>query len=46
MEFVGQLGVFNAEEVHDRGLQIVYVHRIGDDVVAVVVGLAEALSRA
>ena len=36
---VGQLRVIDAEDVHDRRVQIVDVHRIADDVVAEVVGL-------
>ena len=40
LELVRQLLVVDAQAVQNRGLQIVDVHRIRDDVVAEVVGLA------
>ena len=40
LELVGQLFVVDTESVQHRRLQVVHVHRVLDDVVAVIVGLA------
>ena len=42
LELVGQPCVVDAQAVQDRGVQIVDVHRVARDVVAVIVGLADA----
>ncbi len=42
LEPVGQLRVVDAEQVQDRGLEVVDVDRVLGDVVAEVVGLAVA----
>ena len=42
LEFVGQLQVIDAQEVQNRGVQVVDVDRVRDDVVAEVVGLADS----
>ena len=42
LEFVGQLQVIDAEQVQNGRLQIVHVDGVRDDVVAVVVGLADS----
>ncbi len=46
LEFVGQPLVVDAQAMQDGRLQIVDVHRVGDHVVAVVVGLADHYARA
>jgi len=43
--FVGQPGVVDAQAVQDRRLQVVDVHRVACDVVAVVVRLADRQPR-
>ena len=42
LEPVGEPGVVEAQQVQDRGLQVVDVDRVFDDVEAQVVGLADA----
>ncbi len=42
LELEGQLRVVDAQAVQDRGVQVVDVDRIADDVVAEVVGLRRA----
>ena len=42
LELEGQPRVVDAEQVQDRGVQVVDVDRVGGDVVAEVVGLAVA----
>ena len=37
---VGELRVLDAHEVHDGRVEVVHMHGVADDVVAVVVGLA------
>ena len=44
LEPVGQLGVIDAQAMEQGGVEIVNVHRVVDDVVAVVVGLAVDVS--
>ena len=46
LELVGQLLVVDAQAVQDRGVQVVDVDRVVDDVVAEVVGLAVGDARA
>ena len=41
LELVGQPGVVDAQAVQQGGVQIVHMHPVADDVVAVVVGLAK-----
>lgn len=42
MVFVNELFVVDAHEVHERGLEVVHMYGVFDDVVAEVVGLAIA----
>ena len=43
---VGQARVIDAQTSEDGGIQIVHVHRIGGDVVAVIIRLAEGDAKA
>ena len=45
LELVGQPGVVDAQAVQHRGVQVVDVDRVANDVVAVVVGLAVSDAR-
>ena len=46
LELVGQPGVVDPQQVQDRGVQVVDLDRVVDDVVGEVVGLADESSRA
>src|SRR5690349_6230063 len=41
LEFVSELGVLDSEAMQDGGLQVVDVHRIFENVVAIIVGFAD-----
>jgi hypothetical protein len=40
LETIGQALAINAQEMEDRGLEVVHMHRVADDVHAEVVGFA------